>query len=136
MGLKRRSKVSAEFSMSSLTDIIFLLLIFFMLTSTLVRIQPFDLPKSDSKTVAATSVVVSINREGQHRVNDNPLQPGNLGRALQYELRQSQKKNKNQKNFTITIVAEVGTPFDYVTEVMKIASQLGVKAIIATQPES
>ncbi len=35
--------------MSSLTDIIFLLLIFFMLTSTLVRIDPFDLPESDSK---------------------------------------------------------------------------------------
>ncbi|MCB0682601.1 MAG: biopolymer transporter ExbD, partial [Saprospiraceae bacterium] len=57
MALKKRSKVSAEFSMSSLTDIIFLLLIFFMLTSNFVKIQPFELPESDSKTVAPTSAV-------------------------------------------------------------------------------
>lgn len=43
MGLKKRNKVNAEFSMSSLTDIIFLLLIFFMLTATFVRIEPFEL---------------------------------------------------------------------------------------------
>ena len=45
--------------MSSLTDIIFLLLIFFMLTSNFVKIQPFELPESDSKTVAPTSAVVT-----------------------------------------------------------------------------
>ena len=67
MGIKRRNKVSAEFSMSSLTDIIFLLLIFFMLTATLVKIQPFDLPESDSKTVAAVSAVVSIDLAGEVR---------------------------------------------------------------------
>ena len=70
VGLKKRNKVSAEFSMSSLTDIIFLLLIFFMLTSTLVKIQPFDLPKSDSKTVASTSVVVTVDKGGKHTLNN------------------------------------------------------------------
>ena len=47
MGLKKRSGVSAEFSLASATDVIFLLLLFFMLTSTLVKIQPFDLPTQD-----------------------------------------------------------------------------------------
>ena len=70
MGLKKRNKVSAEFSMSSLTDIIFLLLIFFMLTSNFVQIQPFELPESDSKTVAATSIVVSIEKDGTHTLNN------------------------------------------------------------------
>jgi biopolymer transport protein ExbD len=132
MGLKKRSKVSAEFSMSSLTDIIFLLLIFFMLTSTLVRIQPFELPKSDSKTVASTSIVVTMEQDGRYTVNNNEVSPRNLERALRTAVRTSD----NQESATITIVAELGTPFDNVVEVMEIANRLRVKAIIATEPRS
>jgi len=132
MGLKKRSKVSAEFSMSSLTDIIFLLLIFFMLTSTLVRIQPFSLPKSDSKTVASTSIVVTIEKNGRFTVNGNEVSSGQLSRALATQVRTT----GNRENATITIVAEIGTPFDNVMDVMKIANNLRVNAIIATEPKS
>ncbi|KGE89850.1 ExbD/TolR family protein [Phaeodactylibacter xiamenensis] len=132
MGLKKRSKVSAEFSMSSLTDIIFLLLIFFMLTSTLVRIQPFELPKSDSKTVASTSIVVTLEKNGRTTVNNNETAARNLERALRMEVRTSD----NRDNAAITIVAEIGTPFDRVVEVMEIANRLKVNAIIATEPRS
>jgi biopolymer transport protein ExbD len=132
MGLKKRSKVSAEFSMSSLTDIIFLLLIFFMLTSTLVRIQPFELPKSDSKTVASTSIVVTLEKNGRTTVNNNETAARNLERALRMEVRTSD----NRENAAITIVAEMGTPFDRVVEVMEIANRLKVNAIIATEPRS
>jgi biopolymer transport protein ExbD len=132
MGLKKRSKVSAEFSMSSLTDIIFLLLIFFMLTSTLVRIQPFELPKSDSKTVASTSIVVTLEKNGRTTVNNNETATRNLERALRMEVRTSD----NRDNAAITIVAEMGTPFDRVVEVMEIANRLKVNAIIATEPRS
>ena len=45
MGLKKRSKAQAEFSMSSLTDIIFLLLVFFMLTATFVNVKKLELPE-------------------------------------------------------------------------------------------
>ena len=61
--MKKRNKVSAEFSMSSLTDIIFLLLIFFMLTSQAVQIN-VDLPQSDSKVVAPTDLAVQIFKNG------------------------------------------------------------------------
>ena len=132
MGLKKRSKVSAEFSMSSLTDIIFLLLIFFMLTSTLVRIQPFELPKSDSKTVASTSIVVTLEKNGRTTVNNNETAARNLERALRMEVRTSD----NRDNAAITIVAEIGTPFDRVVEVMEIANRLKVNALIATEPRS
>ena len=57
--MKKRNKVSAEFSMSSLTDIIFLLLIFFMLTSSMVQIN-MPLPESDSVTVAPTDLSVML----------------------------------------------------------------------------
>lgn len=132
MGLKKRSKVSAEFSMSSLTDIIFLLLIFFMLTSTLVRIQPFELPKSDSKTVASTSVVVTLEQNGRNTVNNKEVSAGNLERALRAEV----STMKNRENAAITIVAEIGTPFDRVVDVMEMANRLKVNAIIATEPRS
>lgn len=118
--------------MASLTDIIFLLLIFFMLTSTLVRIQPFDLPVSDSKTVAATSLVVTLEKNGRYTVNNKEVSVGALEKALRLEARTSD----NRENATITIVAEIGTPFENVVQVMKIANRLKVNAIIATQPKT
>ncbi len=134
MGLKRRSKISAEFSMSSLTDIIFLLLIFFMLTSTLIQVKPFTLPKSDAKTVAPTSVVVAIESDGQHAINGRPTERSALRAALNQALQDN--KVEDRERFTVTIVAEVGTSFDYVVDVMQIANQMGVRAIIATEPRS
>lgn len=132
MGLKKRAKVSAEFSMSSLTDIIFLLLIFFMLTSTLVRIQPFPLPKSDSKTVAAVSLVVTIEKDGRHTLNSKEISANALDRALTLKIREA----KSKEGLTVTIVAEMGTPFDYVVSVMEIAARNRIQAIIATEPIS
>lgn len=132
MGLKKRSKISAEFSMSSLTDIIFLLLIFFMLTSTLVKIQPFELPESDSKTVAPTNIMVSIENDGRHTLNGTTVSP----RALERAMREGIAGMENRQNVSVTIVAEVGTPFDYVVEVMNMAARLRIKAILATQPRS
>jgi biopolymer transport protein ExbD len=117
VGLKKRNKVSAEFSMSSLTDIIFLLLIFFMLTSTLANTPPFQLPESDSKTVAPTSVNVAIKADGSFILDNVDVNE----RALEKVLRQKIRNMQNQEGVTITIVAEVGTPFNDVVKVMKVA---------------
>jgi biopolymer transport protein ExbD len=132
MGLKKNNKVSAEFSMSSLTDIIFLLLIFFMLTSNFVRIQPFDLPESDSKTVAPVSIVVSISKDGEYQVNDKICSPADLTGRLTQEVRLLNDPART----AITIVAETGTDFEKVTEILGVAAALKVQAILATQPKS
>ena len=87
--------------MSSLTDIIFLLLIFFMLTSTLVQIQPFELPESDSKAIAPTDLVVSINEEGKYTLNNIELSK----KALEQALRQKKSEAENKDNLTVTIVS-------------------------------
>ena len=130
MGLKKRNKVNAEFSMSSLTVIIFLLLIFFMLTANFVRVDNFELPKSDSKTVAPMSMTVSIEKSGKSTLNGNEIGIRSLKKALQVELR----KSENRDNATVAIVAEVGVPFEQVQAVMNIVASLKAKAIIATQP--
>ncbi len=68
MALRTRNKVSPNFSMSSMTDIVFLLLIFFMLTSTLVTTNALDLvlPSSKAKSVKKQTVSVSIDKNLKH----------------------------------------------------------------------
>lgn len=130
MGLKKRSKVSAEFSMSSLTDIIFLLLIFFMLTSSLVKFDQFDLPSSNSQTMAPTNIVVTAETNGKYSVNGKSTPK----RALKGAISRTKQGMGNESGATLTIVAEVGVPFDRVVEMMTIANSLKMKAILATKP--
>lgn len=130
--MKKRNKVSAEFSMSSLTDIIFLLLIFFMLTSTLVKLDNVELPESDSQTVAPTSIAVTIPKDGKMMVNNKPM--SSLSR-VKSAVRSLYNEQEDKKNATITIVAETGTPWDKVEDVMGIAANLRMRAILATQPK-
>ena len=118
--------------MSSLTDIIFLLLIFFMLTSNFVKINTPDLPESDSKTVAASSIVVEINEKGRFKFQGQDMN----ARALKRALGRAVAKEKEKGNVTITIAATKKTPFDSVSEVIEIAGFLRVKAIMATQARS
>lgn len=127
--MKKRNKVSAEFSMSSLTDIIFLLLIFFMLTSSMVQIS-VDLPVSDSKTVAPTDLPVQIFKDGKILVNGKNTSKKNLEKRIAVELRKQTNKDKG----TVSIISEAGVPWSQVHEVLKVASALKLKAIIATAP--
>lgn len=131
MGLKKRNGSSAEFSMASLTDIIFLLLIFFMLTSTLVQLPDIELPKSDSKTVAPTSVLVVITKDGNFSIENSPVDEAALETSLATKIAEEAQATPD---YTVTIVAEMGTPFNKVVRVMQIAGKYKVKAIIATQP--
>ena len=129
--MKKRNKVSAEFSMSSLTDIIFLLLIFFMLTSTLVKLETADLPESDSQTVAPTSIVVTIPAKGKMKVNGKVQ---NSMSRVKSEVRKLYNGLDDKKDATITIVAEKKVPFTRTQQVMEIASNLRMRAIVATKP--
>ncbi|MEO1514279.1 MAG: biopolymer transporter ExbD [Bacteroidota bacterium] len=129
MGLKKRNKTSAEFSMSSLTDIIFLLLIFFMLTANFVRIDPYELPKSDAKTIAPTDIAVSISKDGKYSLNGKKMPLTKLKGALRLEV----SKSENKDNATISVAAEVGTPFSRVVNVMNVAKSLRLKVILLTQ---
>ena len=131
MGLKRSSKVSAEFNMSSLTDIIFLLLIFFMLTSNLVQIKPFDLPKSDSTTVAPVNIIVQMEKDGTVNVNGETTTTAD---ATSNALLAAIDASTDEEQTTVTIVAETGVPFSTITPIMKLAASRRARAIIATQP--
>ena len=129
--MKKRNKVSAEFSMSSLTDIIFLLLIFFMLTSQAVQIN-VDLPQSDSKVVAPTDLAVQLFKNGNILVNSKKTTKKNLEKRIVVEL----KQQGNKDNGTVSIIAESGVDWKEIHNLMKIASGLKLRAIIATAPKT
>ncbi len=132
MGLKKSNKVSAEFNMSSLTDIIFLLLIFFMLTSNFVQIKPFTLPESDSQTVAPTNIVVQLEKDGSTSVNNLEVTGAGIRQAINDAVAQAD----DEEATTVTIVAESGVPFNRITPIMELAAANRARAIIATQPRS
>jgi len=126
--MKKRSKVSAEFSMSSLTDIIFLLLIFFMLTSSMVQIN-VQLPTSDSKAIAANDLIVMMTKDGSLTFNGKKTSR----KGLKNKIKSEYSKMSNKDNASVSIVAEVGVPWKKINEVIVVASSLKIRAHIATQ---
>lgn len=130
MNLRSRNKVSAEFNMSSLTDIIFLLLIFFMLTSTLVNPNALKLllPSSDNKTKAKMNLTVSIDKELNYYVGKDKVAISQMAGILRNEL-------KDTPDATVVLSAEQSVPIQNVVQVMNIANDLKIKMILATQPQ-
>lgn len=129
MNIRGRNKVTPEFNMSSMTDIVFLLLIFFMLASTLVTTNAIDilLPKASGKTENKKSVAVSIKKDltyfiDQKQVKTNQLE-ANLIKMLQQE-----------KTPTIVLRAEKSVPVENVVKVMDIANRNKFKVILAVKP--
>lgn len=133
MGIKKRNKISAEFSMASMTDVIFLLLIFFMLTSTLVSQNALNLklPSSNSKTVAPQSVSVSIKKDGTYYFGTQAMSLATIERQVLNKIREQGESNEKA---TLTILAEAMTPIEYVVNVMDMANRIKVNAILATEP--
>ena len=131
MPLKKRNKVNAEFSMSSLTDIIFLLLIFFMLTSTFVTQNALNLqlPSSSSKTVAPQSLAVSVDKQGQYYLNGNQMSLS----AIEADIRNRKRTASGEEKLTLTILSDRGTAVQYVVDVMGMANRLNINAILATE---
>jgi biopolymer transport protein ExbD len=130
MSLRKKKKHVAEVNMSSMTDIIFMLLIFFMLTSTLIKYLPFKLPESNQRTNAKIKTTVGIEKNGRLTVNDKSVNINQLEALIRASLAISSDKASP----TITIAAEVGVPFEQVTKVMAIANRLKARTILATAP--
>jgi biopolymer transport protein ExbD len=131
MALKRRNKISAEFSMASMTDMIFLLLLFFMLSSSLVSPNALNLklPSSTSKTVASSTLAVSITPEGKYYLNNKEMPFNILQRMVQLEV----DKAGDPKNTTMTIVADKSATVEMLANIMELAHTLKINAILATE---
>ena len=129
MALKSRNKVSPNFNMSSMTDIVFLLLIFFMLTSTLVSPNALKLllPNSKSKTLEKQTISVSINKDLDFYINENQVIENNLESELKEVL-------SNQKEPAIILHADKTVDIEHVVKVMDIYYRNKYKIVLATKP--
>ena len=132
MAIKKKSKLSAEFNMSSLTDIIFLLLIFFMLTSSIVAPNALNLklPGTSQKKVTKQEVYdeVFIYKTGTFELNGK-------GKSLpEIEAYLLSKIGDNPQDFSFVIQPEKETPVEHVVAIMDIALRLKINGVLATAP--
>ena len=129
MALRSRNKVSPDFNMSSMTDIVFLLLIFFMLTSTLVSPNALKLllPNSKAKTLEKQTVSVSITKEIDFFINERKVTENNLERELKLLL-------ENKKEAAIILHTDKTVDIEFVVKVMDIAYRNKYKIVLATTP--
>ncbi|HNQ28003.1 MAG TPA: biopolymer transporter ExbD [Aquaticitalea sp.] len=131
MKIRGRNKVTPEFNMSSMTDIVFLLLIFFMLASTLVTTNAIDilLPKASGKTENKKSVSVSITKDLNYYIDQKLVGES----VLEYELKDL-LGGKDEP--TIVLRAEKSVAVENVVKVMDIANRNKFKVILAVQPNN
>lgn len=129
MALKSKNKVEVAFSMSSMTDIIFLLLIFFMLTSSFITPSglPVNLPSSASSNIVMQQVSVSITPNLEYFVNDKRVSVSELESYLAAEL-------QGQESVVVLHVDKT-VPVEHLVRVAGIATKLKAKVSIATKPE-
>ncbi|WNH08153.1 ExbD/TolR family protein [Thalassobellus suaedae] len=129
MNIRGRNKVSPEFNMSSMTDIVFLLLIFFMIASTLVSTSAIDilLPKASGKTENKKSVAVSIKKDLTYYIDQKRVGESVLENELLAVLSLEEKP-------TIVLRAEKSVPVENVVKVMDIANRNKFKVILAVKP--
>jgi biopolymer transport protein ExbD len=130
MDLKRRNRVSAEFSMSSMTDIVFLLLIFFMLASTLVTTSALDLvlPKSKAQTVKRKDVTVNISPDLRFSVGNQVVSEAQLEAEVMRQV-------KDKEEAVLILRADQSVPYEKVVMVMDLAYRNRLKMIAATDPQ-
>ena len=129
MNLKPKNKVDAAFSMSGMTDIIFLLLLFFILSNSFITPSglPVNLPASKSADIVLQKVSVSITKDLKYYVNDKPVSIGRLEGVLRAAL--------TEKQGVVVLHCDEGVPVKHLVKVAGIATSLEAKVSIATKPE-
>ena len=127
MGLRSRNKVSATFNMSSMTDIVFLLLIFFMLTSTLVSPNALKLllPSSKAKTLEKQTISISITKNIAFYINENEVSENTIEQELKLLL-------NNEQEPAIILHADKTVAIEHVVKIMDIAYRNKYKIVLAT----
>jgi len=131
MNLKGRNKITPEFNMSSMTDIVFLLLIFFMIASTLTKqldTIEVKLPQAKGKTENRSAITVTINKNKRFYINDIVVAKSRLKSQLLNILSKSDAR-------VIVLRAEKNVPIEEVVYVMGIANQNSIKIVLAVDAQ-
>jgi biopolymer transport protein ExbD len=131
MNLKGRNKITPEFNMSSMTDIVFLLLIFFMIASTLTKqldTIEVKLPQAKGKTENRSAITVTINKSKRFYIDDILVSKSSLQTQLLSVLSKSDSR-------VIVLRAEKNVPIEEVVYVMGVANQNSIKIVLAVDAQ-
>jgi len=130
MNIRSKNKIDPNFQMSSLTDIIFLLLIFFLLTSSLVAINAvqLQLPSSNSSATVKPTASISITSDNQFFFNEDRVEIDELSGILRAFLADSKEAP------TVVLNAEQTVAVQEVVKVFDIAKELQISLVLATNP--
>ena len=128
MQLRRKSRMHSEVSTSSLSDIMFFLMLFFLIISTLVNpsVIKLMLPKSDAgKSVAKQTITISVDAEKKYYINNKPIE---------YEQIEPQLANdsKTLEDPTVVLRADNTLPVQVIVDLISIGNRLKVKMVLAT----
>ena len=129
MNLGSKNKIDAGFSMASMTDLIFLLLVFFMLTSSFVTPSglPVNLPTSKSSTIEVQKVSVTVTKDLKYYINDKQVTQGTLEGEL--------KSRLGGPNGSVVLHIDKSVPSEHLVYVAGIATSLEAKVVVATKPK-
>jgi biopolymer transport protein ExbD len=126
----RRNKNHVDMHSGALNDILFILLLFFLIVSTLANpnVIKLTLPKAKSNTKSKQTVVVSINDKREFFVGTNKVGFGSLKQMLAASIARDSK----EVDPTIVVNAEKSVPVEDVVSIMEIAREIGAKVVLAT----
>lgn len=137
MALKRQTEVLATFSMASMTDVIFLLLVFFMVTSSFVfpTALEIDLPQSTQQTALKPSTRVFVDADGAYYVAapdvDNPVPVAQDSLALFLGA-----IAPADSLGAVAVYADAEVAYGKVVEVLNLGAANSIKMVLATKPTS
>ena len=133
MNLRSRSKVSAEVNMSSMTDLVFLLLIFFILASTLVTSSALDiiLPKSGAQTVKKKNITLTVNEDLEFDLNGTIISYD----QVESRLKAAASQLAADEEPVIVLRADQSIPTGETVRILDIGYRNNMRMIIATDPK-
>ncbi len=141
MALKRQHETLSMFSMASMTDVIFLLLIFFLVTSTFVfpSAMEVNLPQSSEQTAIKPTTRIYISEKGEIKAQQNTeTTQGDLKDiASPEELRGFMQAIKDSDpSQYIALHADEAVSYGKIVEILDMGAQVGIKVVLATRPSS
>ena len=135
MALKRQHRTMAEFSMASMTDVIFLLLIFFMVTSTYIfpTALEVNLPQSSQQTSKKPNIRIALDAEGNistamGEAERQPMQPGELKTWLMLAKEQAPEET------TVALYADESVEYGKIVNILNVGAEVDIPIVLATKP--
>lgn len=128
MAISPQNKINPTFSLSSMTDIIFLLLIFFMVSSTFIQTKGIMVEKPESKTATSEPVIVivSIDKYGQYYYEEEHA-------SLQEIENKLVLKKRLDKSISVSVNAAKNVSIEQLVKLMDIARRNDIKLVLATK---